>query len=169
MSEEEVSSEQWRQIRGDALSRGGGCSSVLMLGYTSRSHFHFTHTSCLQPISQNPGFDTIALHGGYAPDPSVPLGLGCGAPSGIPVHRSSPFIFKDTDHAARLFKLKELGNIYSRLVSNRNGICSWCLFVRHLWFVTYVIHFCSTCPYISYLDMPDEPDLQRVGITLRTA
>ncbi|KAL7527847.1 hypothetical protein ACHAWF_002329, partial [Thalassiosira exigua] len=63
------------------------------------------------------GFDTIALHGGYSPDPAVPLGLGQGAPSGIPVHRTSPFIFKDTEHAAALFKLKELGNIYSRIMN----------------------------------------------------
>ena len=63
------------------------------------------------------GFDTIALHGGYDPDPSVVLGLGQGAPRGVPVYRTTPYIFKNTEHAANLFKLKELGNIYSRLVS----------------------------------------------------
>mmetsp|Transcript_24748 Transcript_24748/g.51786 ORF Transcript_24748/g.51786 Transcript_24748/m.51786 type:complete len:446 (+) Transcript_24748:143-1480(+) len=66
---------------------------------------------------KTPGFDTIALHGGYSPDPTINHGLGQGAPSGIPVHRTSPFIFKDTEHAANLFKLKELGNIYSRLMN----------------------------------------------------
>ena len=65
------------------------------------------------------GFDTIALHGGYDPDPSIVLGLGQGAPRGIPVYRTTPYIFKNTEHAANLFKLKELGNIYSRLVSER--------------------------------------------------
>ncbi|KAL7529564.1 hypothetical protein ACHAXR_003031, partial [Thalassiosira sp. AJA248-18] len=63
------------------------------------------------------GFDTIALHGGYDPDPNVVLGLGQGAPRGIPVHRTTPFVFKNTEHAANLFKLKELGNIYSRLMN----------------------------------------------------
>ena len=64
---------------------------------------------------QPQGFDTIALHGGYDPDPNVHLGLGQGAPRGVPVHRTTPFIFKNTEHAANLFKLKELGNIYSRI------------------------------------------------------
>lgn len=63
------------------------------------------------------GFDTIALHGGYSPDPTVQLGLGQGAPTGTPVYRTTPYKFKDTEHAANLFKLKELGNIYSRIVS----------------------------------------------------
>ena len=65
------------------------------------------------------GFDTIALHGGYHPDPSTVVGLGQGAPLGIPVYRTTPYVFKNTEHAANLFKLKELGNIYSRLVSTQ--------------------------------------------------
>ena len=51
------------------------------------------------------GFDTIALHGSYDPDPSVPLGLGRGAPRGVPLHRSTAFVFGDTEHAANLFAL----------------------------------------------------------------
>lgn len=65
---------------------------------------------------QKQGFDTIALHGGYDPDPEVAVGLGQGAPRGVPVQRTTPFLFKNTEHAANLFALKELGNIYSRLV-----------------------------------------------------
>ena len=61
------------------------------------------------------GFDTIALHGGYTPDPTVVIGLGQGAPRWIPLYRTTPFVFKDTEHAANLFALKELGNIYSWL------------------------------------------------------
>ena len=68
------------------------------------------------------GFDTIALHGGYSPDPNVPMGLGQGAPRGVPVHRTTPFIFKDTEHAADLFKLKVLGNIYSRIMNPTNHV-----------------------------------------------
>ena len=82
--------------------------------------FHSKHSLyiCTFVCNQKPqGFDTIALHGGYDPDPSIVLGLGQGAPRGVPVYRTTPYIFKNTEHAANLFKLKELGNIYSRLVS----------------------------------------------------
>jgi O-acetylhomoserine (thiol)-lyase len=68
------------------------------------------------------GFDTIALHGGYDPDPSVKCGLGYGAPRGVPLYRSTPFVFRDTEHAANLFALKELGNIYSRITNPTNHI-----------------------------------------------
>ena len=68
------------------------------------------------------GFDTIALHGGYDPDTSVSYGLGDGAPRGIPLYRSTPFVFRDTEHARKLFALEELGNIYSRLMNPTNHI-----------------------------------------------
>lgn len=71
---------------------------------------------------KKPGFDTLALHAGYDPDPTIPLGLGQGAPCGIPVYRTTPYLFKDTEHAANLFKLKELGNIYSRLMNPTNHV-----------------------------------------------
>jgi len=64
-----------------------------------------------------PGFDTIALHGAYEPDTDVVYGLGHGAPRGVPLYRSTPFVFKNTEHAANLFALKELGNIYTRLMN----------------------------------------------------
>lgn len=35
----------------------------------------------------------------------------------VTVYRTTPYVFKNTEHAANLFKLKELGNIYSRIVS----------------------------------------------------
>jgi O-acetylhomoserine (thiol)-lyase len=53
-------------------------------------------------------FETLALHGGTAPDP-VTLSRA------LPIYRTSSFVFKSTEHAANLFGLKELGNIYSRL------------------------------------------------------
>ena len=68
------------------------------------------------------GFDTLALHAGYDPDPTITLGLGQGAPTGIPVYRTTPYKFKNTEHAANLFKLKELGNIYSRIMNPTNSI-----------------------------------------------
>ncbi len=68
------------------------------------------------------GFDTIALHGGYEPDTSVVYGLGHGAPRGVPLYRTAPYLFKNTEHAANLFALKELGNIYTRLMNPTNHI-----------------------------------------------
>jgi O-acetylhomoserine (thiol)-lyase len=56
------------------------------------------------------GFNTLALHAGQTPDPST-LALG------VPVHRTSSFVFRDSEHAANLFGLKELGNIYSRIMN----------------------------------------------------
>eukprot|EP00804_Cyclotella_cryptica_P005875 CCRYP_000160-RB/>CCRYP_000160-RB protein AED:0.37 eAED:0.37 QI:390/0.77/0.6/1/0.22/0.2/10/0/388 len=63
------------------------------------------------------GFDTLALHAGYTPDPNIQLGLGQGAPTGTPLYRTTPYKFKNTEHAANLFRLKELGNIYSRIMN----------------------------------------------------
>uniref|UniRef100_A0A7S2YSH4 O-acetylhomoserine aminocarboxypropyltransferase n=1 Tax=Entomoneis paludosa TaxID=265537 RepID=A0A7S2YSH4_9STRA len=68
------------------------------------------------------GFDTIALHGGYTPDPNITYGMGQGAPRGVPLYRTAPFVFKSTEHAANLFALKELGNIYSRLMNPTNHV-----------------------------------------------
>ena len=61
------------------------------------------------------GFDTISLHAGYTPDTSAVYGIGQGAPRAVPIYRTTPFVFRDTEHASKLFALSELGNIYSRL------------------------------------------------------
>ncbi len=53
-------------------------------------------------------FETIALHGGYVVDQET---LSCA----VPLHRTSAYLFKNTTHAANLFSLKELGNIYTRI------------------------------------------------------
>ena len=53
-------------------------------------------------------FETIALHGGQTPDPTTTA-------RAVPVYRTSSFVFKNTEHAANLFGLRELGNIYTRL------------------------------------------------------
>ncbi|KAL7520083.1 hypothetical protein ACHAWX_004828 [Stephanocyclus meneghinianus] len=74
-------------------------------------------SSLLSMSSSIKGFDTLALHAGYTPDPTIHLGLGQGAPTGTPLYRTTPYRFKNTEHAANLFKLKELGNIYSRLMN----------------------------------------------------
>ncbi len=56
----------------------------------------------------NPGFDTLALHAGHTPDAET------GARA-VPIWQTTSFVFKDTDHAARLFALEEQGNIYTRI------------------------------------------------------
>lgn len=55
-------------------------------------------------------FDTICLHGGQQPDPTT-------LSRAVPIYRTSSFVFKSTEHAANLFALKELGNIYTRLMN----------------------------------------------------
>lgn len=55
-------------------------------------------------------FDTLCLHGGQQPDPTT-------LSRAVPVYRTSSFVFKSTEHAANLFALRELGNIYTRLMN----------------------------------------------------
>lgn len=61
------------------------------------------------------GFSTRAIHAGAAPDPTT------GA-RGTPIHQSTAFVFKDADHAARLFGLEEFGFIYSRLTNPTTSV-----------------------------------------------
>ena len=56
----------------------------------------------------DPGFDTLALHAGAAPDPAT------GARA-VPIHLSTSFVFGDTDHAAALFNMERAGHVYSRI------------------------------------------------------
>ena len=53
---------------------------------------------------------TLALHAGQTPDPTT------GARA-VPIYQTTSYVFRDTDHAANLFALKELGNIYTRLMN----------------------------------------------------
>ncbi len=55
-------------------------------------------------------FDTICLHGGQQPDPTT-------LSRAVPIYRTTSYVFKDAEHAANLFALKELGNIYTRLMN----------------------------------------------------
>jgi len=54
--------------------------------------------------------ETKALHAGQKPDP-ITLARA------VPIYRTSSYVFKNTKHAANLFGLKELGNIYTRLMN----------------------------------------------------
>ncbi|GIN92464.1 hypothetical protein J22TS1_35150 [Siminovitchia terrae] len=52
--------------------------------------------------------ETLALHGGQAPDPTT-------GSRAVPIYQTTSFVFHDTEHAERLFALDEPGNIYSRI------------------------------------------------------
>ena len=53
---------------------------------------------------------TLALHAGQEPDPATTA-------RAVPIYATASYVFKDTDHAANLFALKEFGNIYTRLMN----------------------------------------------------
>ena len=54
--------------------------------------------------------ETLALHGGQDADPTT-------GSRAVPIYQTTSYQFKDTDHAANLFGLKEFGNIYTRLMN----------------------------------------------------
>lgn len=54
--------------------------------------------------------ETLALHGGQEPDPAT-------GSRTVPIYQTTSYQFRDTDHAAKLFGLKEFGNIYTRLMN----------------------------------------------------
>jgi O-acetylhomoserine (thiol)-lyase len=60
------------------------------------------------PGYADPGFDTLALHAGSAPDPTT------GARA-VPIYLSTSFVFDDSDHAAALFNMERAGHVYSRI------------------------------------------------------
>jgi O-acetylhomoserine (thiol)-lyase len=62
-----------------------------------------------------PGFDTLALHAGSAPDPAT------GARA-TPIHFTSSFAFRDADHAAALFNMEQAGHVYSRISNPTNAV-----------------------------------------------
>ena len=63
----------------------------------------------------DPGFDTLALHAGAAPDPAT------GARA-TPIHLSTSFVFESSDHAAALFNMERAGHVYSRISNPTNAV-----------------------------------------------
>jgi O-acetylhomoserine (thiol)-lyase len=59
---------------------------------------------------QDYGFETLALHAGQEVDPSTTA-------RAVPIYQSTSYVFNDTDHAANLFALSEMGNIYTRIMN----------------------------------------------------
>ncbi len=67
------------------------------------------------PGHADPGFDTLALHAGAAPDPAT------GARA-TPIHLSTSFVFESSDHAAALFNMERGGHVCSRLSNPTNAV-----------------------------------------------
>ena len=57
-----------------------------------------------------PGLSTLALHAGQVPDPTT-------GSRAVPLYQTASYVFKNSEHAANLFALKEFGNIYTRLMN----------------------------------------------------
>jgi O-acetylhomoserine (thiol)-lyase len=63
--------------------------------------------------SKNP--ETIVLHAGWRADAST-------GSVAVPIHQTTSYQFRDTEHAANLFALAELGNIYTRIMNPTNDV-----------------------------------------------
>jgi len=59
--------------------------------------------------------ETLALHAGYSPDPTT-------GSRAVPIYHTTSYRFRDADHAAALFALKEFGNIYTRIGNPTNDV-----------------------------------------------
>ncbi len=62
----------------------------------------------MSTTSYRPG--TLALHAGQVPDPTT-------GSRAVPIYQTTSFVFKNSEHAANLFALKEFGNIYTRIMN----------------------------------------------------
>ena len=67
------------------------------------------------PGYSDPGFDTLAIHAGAAPDPAT------GARA-VPIHLTTSFVFESSDQAASLFNLERGGHVYSRISNPTNAV-----------------------------------------------
>jgi O-acetylhomoserine (thiol)-lyase len=61
------------------------------------------------------GFETRQIHSGAEPDPTT------GARA-VPIYQTTSYVFRDTEHAAALFGLEELGNIYTRIMNPTQAV-----------------------------------------------
>ncbi|MGC6424775.1 MAG: O-acetylhomoserine aminocarboxypropyltransferase/cysteine synthase family protein [Lentimonas sp.] len=57
-----------------------------------------------------PRFGTLSLHAGHTPDSAT-------GSRAVPIYQTTSYMFRDSDHAAKLFSLEELGNIYTRIMN----------------------------------------------------
>src|ERR1700748_3587002 len=62
------------------------------------------------PESKKQHIGTLSGHAGQDPDPTT-------GSRAVPIYQTTSYVFKDADHAARLFGLQEFGNIYTRIMN----------------------------------------------------
>src|SRR5947207_15042543 len=74
-----------------------------------------TSRNTLMPGPSDPGFDTLALHAGAAPDPAT------GARA-VPIHLTTSFVFDSSEHAASLLNMERSGHVYSRISNPTNAV-----------------------------------------------
>ncbi|MCU0274771.1 MAG: PLP-dependent transferase, partial [Acidimicrobiales bacterium] len=61
------------------------------------------------------GFETRQIHAGQEPDPAT-------GSRAVPIYQTTSYVFRDTTHAAALFGLAEVGNIYTRIMNPTQGV-----------------------------------------------
>ena len=66
-------------------------------------------------MSDNWGFETKMVHSGATPDPTTNA-------RAVPIYQTTSYVFRDTEHAANLFGLAELGNIYTRIMNPTQAV-----------------------------------------------
>jgi O-acetylhomoserine (thiol)-lyase len=66
-------------------------------------------------MSDQWGFDTRQIHAGAEPDPTT-------GSRATPIYQTTAYQFRDSDHAANLFALAEIGNIYTRIMNPTQGV-----------------------------------------------
>ena len=89
------------------------CISIQLLGIRQAGKRAVTLLS-FEPVHPMK-IETIAVHGGYSPDPSTKA-------VAVPIYQTAAFAFDSTQHGADLFDLKVAGNIYSRIMNPTNGV-----------------------------------------------
>ncbi|MCX8998946.1 O-acetylhomoserine aminocarboxypropyltransferase [Rhizobiaceae bacterium BDR2-2] len=62
-----------------------------------------------------PGFATLSIHAGAAPDPTTGARV-------TPIYQTTSYVFSDADHAAALFGLRQFGNIYTRIMNPTQAV-----------------------------------------------
>lgn len=66
-------------------------------------------------LPENLRFDSVAVHGGQEPDPTT-------GSRAVPIYQTTSYSFRDSEHGANLFGLKEAGNIYTRIMNPTSDV-----------------------------------------------
>lgn len=73
-------------------------------------HYDYSHSKIDIMSAQNLKFETLQVHAGQEADPTT-------GSRAVPIYQTSSYVFKNAEHGANLFALKEFGNIYTRLMN----------------------------------------------------